>query len=96
MTNSGQNEKIDVSKSFIFRIYNMLYLRAESKSIHRLKEKYLFVHLFVPDFTKLEGIRVISVVMGATAPMILLMFYFIAKLLLMNAEPLILLVFLTR
>ena len=22
MTNSGQNEKIDVSKSFIFRIYN--------------------------------------------------------------------------
>ena len=37
MTNSGQNEKIDVSKSFIFRIYNMLYLRAASKSIHRLR-----------------------------------------------------------
>ena len=40
MTNSGQNEKIDVSKSFIFRIYNMLYLRAASKSIHRLKTSY--------------------------------------------------------
>ena len=36
MTNSGQNDKIDVSKSFIFRIYNMFYLRAASKSIHWL------------------------------------------------------------
>ena len=36
MTNSGQNEKIDVSKAFIFRIYNMFYLRAASKSIRRL------------------------------------------------------------
>ena len=36
MTNYEQNEKIDVSKSFIFRIYNMFYLRAASKSIHRL------------------------------------------------------------
>ena len=37
MTNSGQNEKIDVSKAFIFRIYNMFYLRAASKSIRRLR-----------------------------------------------------------
>ena len=36
MTNSGQNEKIDVSKAFIFRIDNMFYLRAASKSIRRL------------------------------------------------------------
>ena len=42
MTNCGQNEKIDVSKSFIFRIYNMLYLRAASKSIHRLKHENMF------------------------------------------------------
>ena len=27
MTNSGQNEKIDVSKAFVFRIYNMFYLK---------------------------------------------------------------------
>ena len=38
MTNSGQNEKIDVSKAFIFRIYNMFYLRAASKSIRWLKD----------------------------------------------------------
>ena len=37
MKNHGQNEKIDVSKSFVFRIYNMFYLRAASKSIRRLK-----------------------------------------------------------
>ena len=37
MTNSGQNEKINVSKAFIFRIDNMFYLRAASKSIRRLK-----------------------------------------------------------
>ena len=37
MTNYEQNEKIDVSKSFIFRKYNVFYLRAVSKSIHRLK-----------------------------------------------------------
>ena len=36
MTNYEQNEKIDVSKSFISRIHNMFYLRAASKSIHRL------------------------------------------------------------
>ena len=37
MTNYEQNEKIDVWKSFIFRIHNMFYLRAASKSIHLLK-----------------------------------------------------------
>ena len=37
MTNYGQNEKIYVSKRFIFRIYDMFYLREASKSIHRLK-----------------------------------------------------------
>ena len=43
MTNSGQNEKIDVSKAFIFRIYNMFYLRAASKSIRRLNNIYLLI-----------------------------------------------------
>ena len=38
MKNSGQNEKIDVSTAFIFRIYNMFYLRAASKSIRRLSQ----------------------------------------------------------
>ena len=47
MTNYEQNEKIDVSKSFIFRIYNMFYLRAASKSIHRLKEAVFFFHAVV-------------------------------------------------
>ena len=36
MINSGQNEKIYVWKAFIFRIYNMFYLRTASKSIRRL------------------------------------------------------------
>ena len=36
MTNYEQNEKIDVSKSFIFRIYNMFYLLKGSEQIHPL------------------------------------------------------------
>ena len=37
MTNYEQNEKIDVSKSFIFRVYDMFYQKVASKSIHWLR-----------------------------------------------------------
>ena len=53
MTNYGQNEKFDVSKAFTFRIYNVFYLRAASKSIRRLKK--LKKHGF--SFCKLQKLK---------------------------------------
>ena len=50
MTNSGQNEKIDVSKAFIFRIYNMFYLRTASKSIRRLNLTLFGPYLIFVNF----------------------------------------------
>ena len=50
MTNSGQNENIDVSKAFIFRIYNMFYLKAASKFIRRLKKTLQFFIVRYPTY----------------------------------------------
>ena len=56
MTNYGQNEKFDVSKAFTFRIYNVFYLRAASKSIRRLSLKKNKSMFFLP-FLSLQKIK---------------------------------------